>query len=159
MKHSLKIGFSFGSTSGVITTLGLIIGLYYSTQSELAVIGGIISIAIADALSDAMGIHMSEESEHKHSHKEIWESTLSAFACKFIFAITFIIPVLLLEMQKAIQASIVWGLFLVAAISYYVAKKRQKYKAVIEHLIITAFVIIITYFVGKWIHTTFGVIA
>ena len=28
MKPSIKIGFGFGITSGVITTLGLMIGLY-----------------------------------------------------------------------------------------------------------------------------------
>jgi len=29
MKHSLKTGFSFGLTSGIITTLGLMVGLHY----------------------------------------------------------------------------------------------------------------------------------
>ena len=62
MKHSLKVGFSFGLTSGIITTLGLMVGLNYGTSSKLAVIGGILTIAIADASSDALGIHISEES-------------------------------------------------------------------------------------------------
>ena len=61
-KHSLRIGFSFGLTSGIITTLGLMVGLHAGTHSRLAVIGGILTIAIADAFSDALGIHISEES-------------------------------------------------------------------------------------------------
>ena len=52
MKRSLKSGFGFGITSGIVTTLGLIVGLSSGTHSELAVIGGILSIAIADGLSD-----------------------------------------------------------------------------------------------------------
>ena len=54
---------SFGLTSGIITTLGLIVGLHSGTHSKLAVIGGILTIAMADAFSDALGIHVSEESE------------------------------------------------------------------------------------------------
>ena len=75
MKHSIKKGFSFGLTSGVITTLGLIVGLHSGTHSKLVVIGGVLVIAVADALSDALGIHISEESENKHTQREIWEAT------------------------------------------------------------------------------------
>ncbi len=41
MKHSKKIGMSFGLNSGIITTLGLMIGLNSGTNSKLVVIGGI----------------------------------------------------------------------------------------------------------------------
>ena len=102
-KHSFLVGFSFGLTSGIITTLGLMVGLHSSTHSRLAVIGGILTIAVADALSDALGIHISEESENKHSHKEIWEATISTFLSKFIFTLTFIIPVLLFKLPTAIM--------------------------------------------------------
>ena len=71
MRHSLRVGFSFGITSGIITTLGLMVGLNSSTRSGLVVIGGILTIAIADAFSDALGIHISEESENRHTAKEI----------------------------------------------------------------------------------------
>ena len=54
MKHSLKVGFSFGLTSGIITTLGLMVGLHSGTNSKIAVIGGVLTIAIADAFSDAL---------------------------------------------------------------------------------------------------------
>jgi hypothetical protein len=95
-KHSLKVGFSFGITSGVITTLGLMVGLHSGTHSKFIVIGGILTIAIADAFSDALGIHISEESEGKHNSREIWESTICTFFAKFVFSLIFIIPILLL---------------------------------------------------------------
>ena len=47
MRQSLKPGFSFGLTSGVITTPGLMVGLNAGTHSRLAVIGGIVTIAVA----------------------------------------------------------------------------------------------------------------
>ena len=108
LNHSLKIGFSFGLTSGIITTLGLMVGLHSGTHSKLAVIGGVLTIAIADSFSDAMGIHISEESENKHTTREIWESTIATFASKFVFALSFIIPVLLLkELSTAVIVSVI----------------------------------------------------
>ena len=85
MRLSIRKGFSFGLTSGIITTLGLIVGLHSGTHSNIVIIGGILVIAIADAMSDALGVHVSEESENKHSTKEIWESTVSTFLSKFVF--------------------------------------------------------------------------
>ena len=58
MNKFSKKGFSFGLTSAVITTLGLITGLDSSTGSKIVVISGILTIALADAFSDALGMHM-----------------------------------------------------------------------------------------------------
>ena len=84
MKHSLKTGLCFGLTSGVITTLGLMVDLHSFSGSKLVIIGGIFTIAIADAFSDALGLHVSEEAEDIHSDREIWESTISTFFSKFV---------------------------------------------------------------------------
>ena len=65
MKISIRKGLGFGLTSGVITTLGLLVGLNAGTHSKKIVLGGILLIAIADALSDALGIHISEEAGSK----------------------------------------------------------------------------------------------
>jgi VIT1/CCC1 family predicted Fe2+/Mn2+ transporter len=158
MKHSLKVGFSFGLTSGIITTLGLIVGLNAGTHSQLAVIGGILTIAIADAFSDALGIHISEESEGKHTEKEIWQSTASTFLSKFVFASTFIIPVLLFNLSTAIIISIIWGLFLLSIFSFQMAKQQKKkaWKVILEHLFIALVVIITTHYIGNWVSITFG---
>jgi len=157
MKISIRKGFSFGLTSGIITTLGVIVGLHSSTHSTMVVMGGIVVIAIADALSDALGIHISEESEIKHSTREIWESTISTFLSKFVFALTFIIPFLLFSPSSAIIASIIWGFSLITMFSLYLAKQQnlKPYKVVLEHLIIAVMVVVTTHYVGDWV-TTFG---
>jgi len=149
-------GFSFGLTSGIIATLGLIVGLYSSTNSQSVVIGGILIIAIADALSDSLGIHMSEESAKKPA-KSIWESTAATFAAKFVFAMTFIVPVLLFDLHTAIIASIIWGLLLISVFSFYLGVKEgaKPYQVVFEHLAITVLVIVVTHYLGIWIALTF----
>ncbi|MCD6115333.1 hypothetical protein J7J74_03595 [bacterium] len=157
MRLSIRKGFSFGLTSGIITTLGLIVGLHSGTHSRIAVIGGILAIAIADAMSDALGIHISEESENQHSTKEIWESTVSTLLSKFVFALTFIVPILFLELSTAIIACIIWGLSLIAIFSYYIARQQnaKPYRTILEHLIIAIVVIVITHYIGDRI-ATFG---
>jgi len=157
-KYSFKTGFSFGLTSGIITTLGLMIGLHSGTHLKLAVIGGVLTIAIADAFSDALGMHISEESENQHTTKEIWIATISTFLSKFIFALTFIVPVLLFELNTAMIVSIIWGLSLISIFSYIIAKQTnaKPWRVIGEHLIIAIAVIVITHFVGDWIRATFS---
>jgi len=158
MKHSLKKGFSFGLTSGIITTLGLMVGLHSGTHSKLVVLGGILTIAIADAFSDALGIHISEESENKHSQKEIWESTMATFLSKFVFSLTFIIPLLLFQLSTAIIISVIWGLSLLSIFSFYIGQEQKikTWLVIIEHLIIALVVIVITHYLGHWIGSTFS---
>lgn len=158
MKHSLKTGLCFGMTSGIITTLGLMVGLHSGTHSKLVVLGGILTIAIADAFSDALGIHISEEAENKHTEKEIWTSTLSTFFSKFVFALTFVIPVLLFELSTAIIVGIIWGLSVLSILSYKIGKDQEgrTWNVVAEHLFIALLVIAITHYVGDWIATTWG---
>ena len=153
MKHSLNVGFSFGLTSGIITTLGLVIGLHSSTRQKLVVIGGILVIAIADALSDAMGIHISEEAESQHSQREIWESTISTLVSKFFFSFLFVIPFLVFELSVAILVCIAWGLVLLTLFSIYLARRQniKPYKVIFEHLIIAILVIILSHLVGDFL--------
>jgi VIT1/CCC1 family predicted Fe2+/Mn2+ transporter len=158
MKLSIKKGFSFGLTSGTITTLGLIMGLESGTGSKLVILGGILTIAVADAFSDALGIHISEESENKHTTKEIWESTIATFLSKFIFALTFAVPFLFLSISSSIIICIIWGLFLLIISSYFLARqeKLSPIKVISEHVIIAVLVVLITHYLGQWIAIIFN---
>ena len=157
MKHSTKIGLCFGLTSAIITTLGLMVGLHSGTHSKLIVLGGILTIAIADAFSDALGIHVSEEAENVHTKKEIWLSTISTFSAKFLFALTFVIPILLFELSTAIVISIIWGLFMLGVLSLTISKEKKEnpWESVSEHLIIALVVVVITHYVGDLISSLF----
>ncbi len=157
-KHSLKTGFSFGLTSGIITTLGLMTGLQSSTHSKAAVIGGVLTIAVADAFSDALGIHMSEESENRHTAREIWEATLATFVAKFVVALTFVVPVVLFPLAMAVWLSLAWGLSLLSFFSLLMAREQKTpaWRFVLEHLAIALAVIIIAHWVGDQIAANLG---
>jgi VIT1/CCC1 family predicted Fe2+/Mn2+ transporter len=153
MDGQIKKGIHFGLTSAIITTLGLLVGLYSSTKSVLAVIGGIVVIAVADALSDALGMHISEEGEAKHTARGIWEATVFTLLSKFIFATTFAVPVLLFELSTAVMICVLWGLLLITIVSYVIAKETKQNPSLViaEHVLISVLVVVISYLVGLWV--------
>jgi len=153
--HALKIGFCFGLTSGTITTLGLMVGLSAGTGSRLAVIGGILTIAIADGFADALGIHISEESENVHTPTDIWAATVATFCSKFVFALTFLVPVVFLDLPTAIVVSVIWGLAALCVLSLVLARRQgvRPGKVIAEHLVIALLVVFITHNIGQWIAT------
>jgi VIT1/CCC1 family predicted Fe2+/Mn2+ transporter len=155
MKDSLRTGLSFGLTSAVITTLGLMVGLHSGTGSKLAVLGGVLTIAIADAFSDALGIHVSEESENVHTPRQVWAATLSTLLSKCGFALTFVVPILLLPLSIAVIVSLVWGLSVLTILSYSMARTRgaRPWKIIAEHVSIAVIVIAVTHGVGRWVAT------
>lgn len=129
----------------------MLVGLSSGTQLKHVVLSGILIVAISDAFSDALAMHVSEESGSKTTKtRETWESAISTFVFKLIFASSFIIPVLLFNLKTAVIVSIIWGLFLLTTFSYYISKKtnHSPLKLITEHVSIAILVIIITHFTG-----------
>lgn len=156
--QSIKAGMFFGMTSAVITTLGLLVGLAVSTDSKMVVIGGLITIAVCDALSDAMGMHLSQESDPTKSAREVWIATFSTLATKFLFAASFVVPVYFLDLTAAIMIDILWGMLVLFESSYLLAKHQQKNPTyiVLEHFALAAVVILISYQIGLLVKTNFS---
>lgn len=153
-----RTGLFFGATSGVITTIGLIAGLNAGTRSVTAVLGGILVIAVADALSDALGIHLAEEADPNATQHHIWAATVTTFLTKFVFAISFAIPVLLLPLGPAVVASVVWGVLVIAVLSYFIARAQQTSPVAIiaEHVAIALVVVVASHLIGAWVKATFA---
>lgn len=146
-------GIFFGLSSGVITLLGLMTGLSASTHSSTAVLGGIIVIAIADSLSDAFGMHISKESEHDSSEREVWVITLATFSSKMLMTISFVVPHLLLPLQLAIYASIGWGLLALTLLSLFIGRSQQRpaLPIIAEHVAMALLVVVLTHAIGSLI--------
>jgi VIT1/CCC1 family predicted Fe2+/Mn2+ transporter len=153
-----RTGLFFGATSGVITTLGLITGLNAGTQSITAVLGGIFVIAVADSMSDALGIHLAEEADPQTDHEHVWQATITTFLTKFVFALSFAVPLLLLPLGPAVWASIAWGMLVIIVLSYLLAKSRNEspWFIILEHLGIAILVVVLSHFIGIWVANTFG---
>jgi VIT1/CCC1 family predicted Fe2+/Mn2+ transporter len=153
-----RTGLFFGATSGVITTIGLIVGLNSGTQSITAVLGGILVISVADAMSDALGIHLAEEADPNTDHGHVWAATIMTFVTKFVFSISFAIPLLLLPLTTAVAVSVVWGLLVIVILSFFLARSQDEPPLFIiaEHLGIAILVIVLSHYIGVWVAATFG---
>lgn len=153
-----RTGIFFGATSGVITTIGLIVGLHAGTQSMVAVMGGILVVAAADAMSDALGIHLAQESDPDSTHDHVWAATIWTFLTKLVVALSFAIPLLWLPLQTAVIASVSWGLLVITLLSAYLARMQRisALPVITEHLVIAIVVVTVSYFIGIWVRTTFA---
>ena len=153
-----RTGLFFGATSGVITTIGLIAGLHAGTNSVTAVLGGILVIAVADALSDALGIHLAEESDPGATQQHIWAATITTFLTKFVFSLSFAVPLLLLPLGPAVLASVIWGMVVIIVLSFFLAKSQGSNPLTVigEHLFIAILVVVLSHLIGVWVNRTFG---
>lgn len=158
ISDGVRTGLFFGATSGVITTIGLIVGLNAGTHSLAAVLGGIFVIAVADAMSDALGIHLAEEAVPGATTQHVWSATISTFLNKFVFALSFAVPLLLLPLDQAVIASLLWGMLVVTVLSYFLAKAQQAspFMVIAEHLGIAIIVVVLSHGIGVWVNRTFA---
>lgn len=153
-----RTGLFFGATSGVITTIGLIVGLNSGTKSVTAVLGGILVIAVADAMSDALGIHLAEEADPSKTHGHVWSATIMTFITKFVFSISFAVPLLLLPLATAVLVSVMWAMLVIVVLSYFLARSQGEspFAIIAEHVGIAMLVVIFSHYIGVWVGITFG---
>lgn len=153
MDRATTTGLYFGLTSGVITTLGLMVGLHSGTESVLVVVGGVITIAIADSMADALGIHIAKEVEKESSKKSVWTATIATLITKMLVALSFLVPVFFFELTTAILIGVVWGLSILTVLSVRIAMVQEEpvHHVVFEHLSIACLVILVTHYVGDYV--------
>lgn len=153
-----RTGVFFGATSGVITTLGLLVGLYAGTASLVAVMGGILVVAVSDAMSDALGIHLAQEADPDSTEAHVWSATFSTFLSKLVVALTFVLPLILLPLPVAVLAAVGWGVLVITLLSFWLARAQgvPAVPVVAEHLLIAIVVIILAHFIGVWVHAAFA---
>lgn len=137
-----RTGLFFGATSGVITTIGLMTGLNAGTGSITAV----------------LGIHLAEEADPNTPHDQVWVATISTFLTKFVFAISFAVPLLLLPLATAVLVSIAWGMLVISVLSYFLARAQGEspWPIIAEHLGIAILVVFLSHFIGVWVASKFG---
>src|SRR3972149_1722151 len=143
--------FSFGISSAVLTTLGVIVGLNSATASLLAVIGGIIAVAISASLSDSIGMYTAKKAERGISPAIAFKSALNVFLGKFIFTLSFLVPFGVFPISWAIYAGIFWGLILLTFVNLQIAFLHEENvaKSVVKNIFIAIAVIIVSYFAGR----------
>jgi vacuolar iron transporter family protein len=158
IEHGSRTGYFFGTTSGVITTAGLMVGLAAGTDSLLAVLGGIFVIAVSDAMSDALGIHLALEADPNTASHHVWTAMFATFVAKFVVSASFAVPLLLFPLGTGVIVALVWGLAILTALSWQLARMQgtAPLLVVLEHVAIATLVVALSHGVGIWVRNTFA---
>ena len=140
--------FSFGATSAVITGLAIIIGLSGMANSNITIITALLILALADNISDSFGMHMYQKSQHIDGARK---STVMNFLTRIAIVLSFVLFMLVLPMDYAVAASIIFGLGIITIISYLIAKdqKTDIYGTVVKYLALAVFVMLVSFYLRE----------
>ena len=110
-------GAAFGIVDGVITVLGLTLGVSALSPDRTVILVAGVSVGIADGLANSAGFFVSEEvaTEHgisNHTKKAIYASSISCFAATLVAVLFPTIPYLFAKIAIARVVSIMVGLSL-----------------------------------------------
>ncbi|MFZ1040400.1 MAG: hypothetical protein WCA79_14885 [Anaerolineales bacterium] len=148
--------YIFGSSAAIITEVSLIVGLGAARASKGAILGGLLTIALADNISDSLGIHMYKESEGCEKRLSLLATILN-FLSRLLICLSFVAIVLLFPISQAITVGIVWGLLLLIFISYLITKSNHEssISEIIKHVLVAVIVILLSRYVGYLIAEAF----
>jgi predicted membrane protein (TIGR00267 family) len=124
-------GVAFGTVDGVITILGVVIGIATATQNaEAVVIAGLVA-GLANAFGNSFGFYASElaeraehiqENQHVSSMIETRRSSLLAFAHSIASTLVIVAPFAILGLRYAVIASLIVALVLLFALGAVVGR-------------------------------------
>ncbi|HVW69088.1 MAG TPA: hypothetical protein VHB68_08930 [Steroidobacteraceae bacterium] len=149
---------SFGATAAIVTSMGVIVGLNAATAQRATIIGSLLIIALADNLTDSLGVHVYQESE-RLAEQQAFRTTVANFATRLLVSLSFVAIVALIPTAaRAILASLVWGSLLLAGLSYLLAKEREvaAWSEICKHCAVAAIVIALSAAIGTWIPRWLG---
>lgn len=143
---------SFGSTAAIITSMGLIVGLDAATASTGALLGSILIAGLADNLTDSLSVHIYQESE-RLPEREAFRTTALNFVARFSVSLTFLLILVVLPRLTAVRLSLIWGFFLLSALSYLIARARavSAFSEIWKHGAVAVVVILVSKVIGTWI--------
>jgi vacuolar iron transporter family protein len=116
---------SFGGTAAIVTSLALMVGLDAATATKSTIVSGLLIVALADNLTDALSMHIYQESERRLQAQDAFRATLGNFVTRLLLALTFVLLVWLLPLGSAIVLSAAWGFLLLLALTWALARERK----------------------------------
>jgi VIT1/CCC1 family predicted Fe2+/Mn2+ transporter len=148
--------YIFGSSAAIITDTSLIVGLGSAHAGKGPILAGLLTIAVADNISDSLGIHMYKESEG-YGQRLSLRSTLLNFLSRLATSFTFIAIVVALPLSQAVYVGLIWGLVLIGVISYLVSRSNgnNPVREVAIHIVTAAVVVVLSRFLGREITKLF----
>lgn len=143
---------SYGGTAAAVTSTALVSGLDAADAAKPIIVSALLITALADNLIDALSIHVFQESE-RLDQKDALTGTITNFAARLLLCASFVVLVVVLPIAQAAEAAIIWGIALLASLTYLVARERnaKPMPEVFKHLAVAAAAIIVSNWIGHGI--------
>jgi hypothetical protein len=143
---------SFGATSAIVTSVGLIVGFGSAEVPKSAIVSGLLIVGLADNLTDTLSIHIFQESELLEQ-RSAFRITIGNFLTRACISGTFVILSLLLSGLPAVLACLAWGLTLLVGLTCLVARTRRASVAMelLKHITLAAIVVLASGLIGSWV--------
>jgi VIT1/CCC1 family predicted Fe2+/Mn2+ transporter len=150
-------GISFGTTAAVVTSMGMSVGLNAATATKSTIVSGLLIIAIADNISDSLSIHVYQESEGLEG-RSAFRATITNFLARLCATGTFVGLVIALPSAMMGTVLLVWGLVLLSALTYFLARARgvSVVSEIAKHVTVALFVVFVSKTLGGLIRTYLG---
>jgi hypothetical protein len=148
---------SFGTTAAIVTNMGLIAGLHAATANRATILGSLLIIAVADNLTDSLGVHVYQEAE-RLAAREAFRTTVTNFLARLLISLSFIALTGLLPPRLLITAAVAWGLGLLATLSFLLARARGVAAGpeIVKHCAVALIVLALSRAIGAWIPRWLG---
>lgn len=132
---------SYGGTAAVVTSTALISGLSAADATKPVIVSALLIAALADNLTDALSVHIFQESE-KVDQKDALTGTITNFLTRLLLCISFVLLVGLFPLAHVAKVAIVWGMLLLATLTYLVARERKvkPLPEVLKHMLVASLV-------------------
>ncbi len=143
---------SFGATSAIVTSVGLIVGFGSANVPRSAIISGLLIVGLADNLTDTLSIHIFQEAELLEQ-RAAFRATIGNFLTRACIVGSFVALMVLLSGLIAILSCLAWGLMLLVGLTYFVARNRgaSVTSELVKHIALAAAVITASGLIGSWI--------
>ena len=142
----------FGSSAAIISNASLIPELGSARAGKGPILGGLLTLALADNISDSLGIRFYKESEGCGEGQSRLATILN-FLSRLLISFSFIVIVLIFPTSQAMIVGIVWAFLLLALISYLITRRNGQNSVleIIKHVLIAVVVIALSRWVGRLI--------
>ena len=144
--------YILGSSAAIITNASLVVGLGSARAGKGPILSGLLTIALADNISDSLAIRLYKESEG-YGEKLSRLTTVLNFLSRLLISFSFIAIVLMFPTSQAMIIDIIWALLLLILISYLITQHNHENSVleVIKHVFIAVTAIALSRCVGSLI--------
>ena len=144
--------YILGCSAAVITNVSLIVGMGLAQAGKGLILGGLLTFALADNISDSLGIRLYKESEGCGERLSRLATALNFFS-RLLVSLSFVAIVLILPAAQAMIIGIVWAFVLLTLISSLIARcnHENSVTTIIRHIVIAVIAIASSRCVGQLI--------